>query len=641
MATLRRDFLTVAGGAGIGLALSPAPWRLIGDSALWSQNWSWIPKTPRGEISYKPTACELCPAGCAVRARLAGTQPVSLWAVSQGAETVPLCPAGLCGHHLAFHPSRLRTTLRGGKPCAAGEPAKAASKALADKPAAVAVLDLRPGRTASLLYRKHLARLGGQYLTVTPTLGSTLQSIAGTTGGPIVPAFDLDNTGVLLSIGTPVMEAWDAPGRMLDPNRKFRLWHADALETATALAADRWFRIRPNSETAFAAGLVAAIDGDHSTLRRAADLTGIGEGELAAAARDLLKQNAVAVADTHPVLGPPARETLRAVACLNARLGAIGRKGGIIGRNATPLPKDWGTLAPETALDAVPDASLRFLFIDDATPGVPLPWKSIAAKLAPGALVVSASWSGNGIARRASYALPAVSYLEGLHDVPTPPADASARFALSLPLAEPASNAVEPVEWFGRLTGDETKLETRLKERAAAIHAAKRGELHSAAGEVARVLELKTAEAFWTAATAGGRWQDDSDALALKTSQTPQPPFHLDAAAAKLVLLPTAWMGADVSPLMTKLWVESSLRPRMQQVSMHPDTARPLALEHGARARITSSCGECLVEVSLDGAVQPGVIQMAAGEAWFALCETRDGAWRASELQIARKVVRA
>jgi anaerobic selenocysteine-containing dehydrogenase len=498
------------------------------------------------------------------------------------------------------------------------------------------VLDLRPGRTASLLYRKHLAKLGGRYLTVTPTLGSTLQSIAETTEGPAVPAFDLDNTGVLLSIGTPVLEAWDAPGRMLSPSRKFRLWHAEALESATALAADRWFRIRPNSETAFAAGLVAAIDGDRATLRQAADLTGIRENELTAAAHDLLKQNAVAVADTHPLLGPPARETLRAVACLNARLGAIGRKGGVIGRNETPLPKAWGSLAPETALDAVSDASLQFLFIDDATPGVPLPWKMIASKLAPGALVVSASWSTNGLARQANYALPAVSYLEGLHDVPTPPASASARFALSLPLVEPAAKAIEPVEWFGRLAGDETKLADRLKERAAAIYAGKRGEMRSAPGEAVRASSFKTEEEFWTAAMAGSRWQDDAGALTLKAARTPQPPFRLDAAAANPALLPTAWMGADVSPLMTKLWVESSLKPRTQQVFLHPDTAKRLALEHGARARITSSCGECLVEVALDAAVQPGVLQMAAGQAWFALCATKDGAWRAE----AKKVVR-
>ena len=637
MATLRRDFLIFSGGAGAGLALSPLPWRVVGDAALWSQNWSWIPKTPRGEISYKPTACELCSAGCAVRARLAGTQPVSLWAAAQGDMTEPLCPAGLCGHHLAFHPSRLRTTMHATKRCGSSEPFDAASKAIEVARGAVAVLDLRPGRTASLLYRRHAAKLGGRYLTVTPTIGSTLQTIANTAESPAVPAFDLDNTGILLSIGTPVLEAWGAPGRMLNPRRKFRLWHAEALESGTAVGAERWFRIRPNSETAFAAGLVAAIDGDQATLRHAAELTGIDAAELAAAARELQQKQSVAVADSHPVLGPPAQETLRAVACLNARLQAIGRKGGIVGRRETPLPKAWGPLAAEVALDTVPDGSLQFLFIDDATPGVPLPWKMVAAKLAPGAVVVTASWTASGLARQSTYTLPAVSYLEGLHDVPAPPDSVSARFALSLPLVEPAQGAVEPVEWFGRLAGDETKLADRLKERASAIHEAKRGEMRSASGEVTAAAAVKSPDDFWTALAAGSRWHDDSVALPMKAKAAPQPPFRLDAAPAEIALAPAAWMGADVSPLMTKLWVESDLKPRMQQVFVHPDTAKRLALEHGARARIVSSCGECQAEVSIDGSVQPGVVRMAAGQAWFTLCESKDGAWRAE----ARKVVKA
>jgi anaerobic selenocysteine-containing dehydrogenase len=75
----------------------------------------------------------------------------------------------------------------------------------------------------------------------------------------------------------------------------------------------------------------------------------------------------------------------------------------------------------------------------------------------------------------------------------------------------------------------------------------------------------------------------------------------------------------------------------MTQVFLHPDTARQLALEQGGRARVVSSCGECQVEVSLDDAVQPGVLRMAAGQAWFSLCESKDGAWRAD----ARKVVKA
>jgi hypothetical protein len=488
-----------------------------------------------------------------------------------------------------------------------------------------------------MLYRKHLAKLGGRYLTVAPTLGPTLQAIAELVGGADVPAFDLENAGILLSIGTPVLEAWGAPGRMLNPGRKFRLWHAEALESGTASAADRWFRIRPNSETAFAAGLIAAIDGDQDELHRAAERTGIDGSELAAAARQLQQQQAVAVADLHPVLGPPAQETLRAVACLNARLQAIGRKGGIVGRRETPMPKAWGPLAAETVLSAVPDGSLHLLFIDDATPGAPLPWKMVALKLAPGAVVVVASWSSCTLARQATYALPAVSYLEGLHDAAVSPDSAAARFALSLPLVEASSGAIEPVEWFGRLAGDETKLAERLKERAVAIQAVKRGEMRSATGEVTSTATLKTPDEFWSALTAGCRWHDDPVTLPLKAKSTPQPPFHFDTAVAELSLVPAAWMGADVSPMMTKLWVESDLKPRTQQAFLHPDTAKRLALEDHDRARVVSTCGECVVEVSLDDAVRPGALRMAAGQAWFALCEPKDGAWRAE----ARKVVKA
>ncbi len=193
------------------------------------------------------------------------------------------------------------------------------------------------------------------------------------------------------------------------------------------------------------------------------------------------------------------------------------------------------------------------------------------------------------------------------------------------------------MEWFGSLAGDKTKLADRLKERAVAIQEARRGEMRSAAGEATAAATLKTADDFWTALTAGSRWHDDPTPLPLQAKATPQPPFGLDAAPAELSLVPAAWMGADVSPMMTKLWVESDLKPRMQQVFLHPDTAKRLALEHGARARIVSSCGECQAEVSIDGSVQPGVLRMAAGQAWFTLCETKDGAWRAE----ARKVVKA
>ena len=412
MATIRRDFLKLAAGGVAGVAVSPLPWRLMGDSALWSQNWSWIPKTPRGEISYKPTACALCPAGCAVKARCAGAQPVSLWGATE-----PLCAAGLVGHHLAFHAQRLRQTMQGTRRCPAEAAMVAAKDTLAAK-AKVAVLDARPGRTASLLYRKHLAALGGAYLTLAPSYGATLGEIAPLCEAGTLAAFDLDRTSILLSFGTPVLEAWGAPGRMLNPERKFKLWQAEARQSATALGAERWFRIPPGR------GDGVRRRTDRRDRRRCRDAGRARSSP--ASGRTTVGRGPGNEARAHGgrrryTPAPPARETLRAVACLNGRLKAYGRVGGIVARRDAPTPKSWGALAAERAYASVDDGSIGLLFIDDATARRGLPWKLIERKLAANAVVIAASWNRRGVAERATYALPAISYLEGTQDLPASP----------------------------------------------------------------------------------------------------------------------------------------------------------------------------------------------------------------------------
>ena len=96
------------GGSAVGIMLTPIPWKLLDDSAIWTQNWSWIPEPLKGKFQTKFTTCTLCPAGCGVRVRCVGDQPVSLSGVanhpiSHGA----LCPVGLGAHHLPYHPARV------------------------------------------------------------------------------------------------------------------------------------------------------------------------------------------------------------------------------------------------------------------------------------------------------------------------------------------------------------------------------------------------------------------------------------------------------------------------------------------------------------------------------------------------------
>ncbi|HSG65247.1 MAG TPA: twin-arginine translocation signal domain-containing protein, partial [Gammaproteobacteria bacterium] len=149
----RRDVMKFAGGAAVGVALSPAPWKLLDDLSIWTQNGSWIPRLPRGPVTERATVCALCPAACPIRARCVAGIPVQLAAASDA----PLCPLGLTGHHLAYHPARLTAPARvrqgdAGRlvidrlplPLAIDEIVGAVDAAR-EAGVAVAVLDTRPG----------------------------------------------------------------------------------------------------------------------------------------------------------------------------------------------------------------------------------------------------------------------------------------------------------------------------------------------------------------------------------------------------------------------------------------------------------------------------------------------------------------
>ena len=63
----RRNFIKLIVGGAIGTALSPLPWKLTDDIAIWTQNLPWVPVPPVGEYSYARSVCLLCPGGCGIK----------------------------------------------------------------------------------------------------------------------------------------------------------------------------------------------------------------------------------------------------------------------------------------------------------------------------------------------------------------------------------------------------------------------------------------------------------------------------------------------------------------------------------------------------------------------------------------------
>lgn len=588
MKTTRRDLFKLAGGSAAGVLLTPAPWRLIKDSSLWSENWPGIPRPRAGAIGFRFTHCPLCPAGCAVRARCSGAQPVALAGVaghplSHGA----LCPYGIAAHHIPYHPARLQSG-------ASEEALAAVSEAIGRRGAQqrVAVLDLRPGRTHSWTFRRAMAAIpGGLYLAPPGTTDCT--------------ALDLAAARTVLSFGAPLLDSWGTPGSVMAAREKFRLIQVEPVESRTAMLADLWLPIRPGARDALARAIAAYLTGGAGT----APETGIADEQIRTLARDL--------AENTPSLVLPASGSPEILA-LNRLIGAPGRT--LVSRRETPVPKSWENAAPVTELTAIPNGSIGVLLIDESLPGNYVPWPAIESKLTSGALVVAFGCSREGYGRYARFMLPTPVFPETLDDVPAGIDSPSAVFRLTTPLVAPPAGVVNPAEFVARMAGVEAS--HALGERADAIARNGRGSVFTYGdGNTVPLRNLKSGD-FWKALNDGACWIDDRD------SRAPAPSLDVRAAAAPGLIL-TEERGAAplVSPLISKLRQESRLRLAPHTVALAPGAG----FTDGDRALLQTERGSIEVAVEIDASAPPGLVQAASGPEVIDLC---GGATRAQVVRI-------
>jgi hypothetical protein len=583
MTTTRRNLLKFVGGGAAGALLTPAPWRLITDAALWSENWPGIPRPARGEIRARFTHCTLCPAGCAVRARCVNSQPVSLTGVkphpiSYGA----LCPWGIAGHHLPYHPARVRQG-------PVKEALAAVARAISQRGAGerVAMLDLRPGRTVSWTYRRAMAAIDhGLYLA------------------PRQPAYSVDLAAAqnVVSFGAPLFDGWGTPGNVFAARANFRLVQIEPVESRTAALADVWLPIRPGTEAAIAAALAG-----ETTIAEAARITGAEEEAIGAVKEALGSGPSVVLA------ADPASPLMS----LNAKFKALGHT--LIARREAPVPDAWKKAAPINEMAATPDASIRALLIDESLPGGYVPWQEIQPKLAPNAVVVVFSSSSEGYARHTQYVLPAPVYPEAVEDVGPAIDTVAAVFRIAAPLIAPTVPVVNPGELVARIAG--LPQTDPLHERAGAIHKAGRGTLLSYVDGKSTPMKEVKADDFWKTLNQGGCWMDSTEKKAapgkLEFHAAGEQP-HDDLPLA--VVVAEARRGGLESPLMSKLERESNLRLSANRVALSPADARANGIENGGRCLLETACGRLSVVATIDAGVPAGVVEVAGGPRMADLC---------------------
>ena len=417
----RRNFIKLLIGGAVGINVTPLPWKLTDDIAIWTQNWPWLPVPPRGAFSHTNTICTLCPGGCGIAVRKVEERPVKI----EGRPDYPINPGGICplgaGGLQLLYTESLRFTgpmKRVGRRGAGDfleiswdEALKILVDRLASldkqgrKSALVAVDGNRMHSSISLLIRRFLDAWGGPNYARIPSVEDTYAAVNQLMVGAKTPmAYDLENADFILSFGCGLIEGWGAPGRVLNA---WSIWRSEPLKgkvkivqvesraSNTASKADQWIAARPGTEADLALGMAhvmikdglynSAFVSDHTfgftdwtsgdgkshpgfktlVLQRyspeaVSKVTGVDAGQIVSLARAFTKAKAPLALSGKGKgdLNGSLFECI-AVQALNALVGNINKPGGVLVYDSLPL-KDLGPTQTATPL-AAPEVGEAFL----------------------------------------------------------------------------------------------------------------------------------------------------------------------------------------------------------------------------------------------------------------------------------------
>ncbi|MBS0014216.1 MAG: molybdopterin-dependent oxidoreductase [Desulfobacterales bacterium] len=270
----RRCFLSLVIGGAVGTTLTPVPWKLTDDIAIWTQNWSWTPEPEDGPSKFVKSVCTQCSGGCGIIARTIGNRAIKI----EGQPDHPvnngsLCPKAISATQHLYGPSRIQGPMKRAGERGQGkwekiswdEAISTVTEKLAElrtrgKPHSVACISDTDRNSVAYLLDRFLRAYGSPNFIRTPS-SADAQELAlylsfgrqGTIG------YDFKQSDFILSFGCALMDGCDAAGQMMsafgDMDKKTRLVQIEARLSDTAAKASQWVAAKPGTETDLALGL--------------------------------------------------------------------------------------------------------------------------------------------------------------------------------------------------------------------------------------------------------------------------------------------------------------------------------------------------------------------------------------------------
>ncbi len=664
----RRSFLSLGIGGAAGIVLSPLPWKLMDDSAIWTQTWPWTPVPPKGDATYVNSACTLCPGGCGISVRKIDERAVKI----EGIKGHPvndggICLLGLSGLQLLYGPTRIKTPLKRDGERGAGkwieisweEAISNVAEKLGDlrkngKSGSVAFISGIDKSTVPALFKRFLSVYGSSGFMRMPSAADSYElAVYHSLGLKAQLGFDIENSDFVLSFGSGIIEGWGSPVYMMRANGNLRKTGGKIIQieprlSNTAAKSNKWIPLNPGTEYALALGLADVIItkslynrdyinnstsgfGEFAAFvqslyspDKVEKITGIKKDIIETLAVDFIKAaKPVAICGRGQGRAQSSLGEVIAVQALNALVGNINRKGGAFtvsdpGYFSLPGVISGKMAETKPANIFINDVNsgkctANALFIYEANPLYSLPdSNSVKEAFAKIPFIVSFSSFMDETAMNSDLVLPNHIYLERYEDV----------YIGSIP--KPVVSLLKPVvnpQFNTKHTGD--VIIQIAKKMGSSLADSFRWDsydsfLEKALGDKWKVLseesffeDKKAAELSLKKFDFTGDFSDFKSLFLDLNAQGNPDKYPLVLIPYDSVRIANGYIGNP--PFVVKTVEDTALKEKDIFVEVNPVTAKALGLLEESSAMIETPKGKAKVKIHLFEGIMPGLVAMPRG----------------------------
>ncbi len=642
MALDRRGFLKFAIGGAVGTLFTPLPWKLADDVAIWTQNWPWIPRLPRGEVTTKYTLIKYPPYEYGAQVSIIKGNPITIageknhYLSRGGAEAV-----GLSSVALLYSPARIKSPLlkKNGKfvPISWEEGEKILLERLNQaKTQKNGLLFISGDSTSSSseIFSAFVSALDSCLYFFEPSDRNTYFTLwHNLFNGQGEIGFDLENADHLLVVGCNPLDSWGTPVRnqRLFGERKWSMSCISPTSNNTAVVAEKWLCVPRNKLHKVVLAIASSILSLQPRLQQVpgmeefvsyvrnnfspADIakdTGLNIKEIHEEAKKLLKAKYPIVIGGSPCNGGGDRATIVGCMLLNILLGRINQKGGI---RCIPRPPKVLKSA-EDQKDILLKDLIKEL-VEQGTSGIKMalfyetnPFYSyppaIREELKKIPYKISFSTFLDETALECDLILPSAHFLEREDDCYTPFGSGEANYSVYERVIPPFHN-VRSIPDF---------ILSVAKKMGINLNISSYKDLLKTKAEYLGVkLEELASGKVWrdnTVDTPYGlkMWNKDFETL-FNNKEKEKGKYPLELVPLSISKVGTPYTG--IPPLNLKVIYEDELNSKGFFVSINPATASNYHLKEGEEVELESSGGKCRALVKITKGVARGVIAAPLG----------------------------